>query len=152
MKVRLSGPLVGMHFRPPAGDIVNLLPAKTTLILQRQPENQYDVNAVQVLLPGFSAQGPLKHIYMQFKNDALDDEELLARLQDPFFLGYVANSEKTGGKKADLIAREMDAKELIWAKAWLTFNPRGNPEIETDCEEMLGDHEFTGAEGPEQSA
>ena len=137
MPVRLTGPLVGMHFRPPAKDVVNLLPAGCPLILQRQPDNQYDINAVQVLLPGFSADGQHAHIFMQFKNDALDDEELLGRLQDPLFVGFVANSEKTGGKKADLIAREMDGLGLLRVSAKLAFNPKGDATIETDCEPVI---------------
>jgi len=137
MTTRLSGPLVGTHFRPPAGDIVNLLPANARLIIQRQPENQYDMNACQVLLPGFCKNGPLHSIWQQFANDALDDEDALAALSDPFFLGYVANSEKTGGKRADLIAKIMDDGGFLRSEAWLTFDHKGNAVVETDCVQLL---------------
>jgi hypothetical protein len=107
--------------------------------LQRQPENQYDVNAVQVLLPGFSKEGTHAHIWQQFANDALDDPDLQARLQDPFFLGFVCNSEKTGGKMADPIAKIMDDAGIMQIAAWLTFNAKGFPMVETDCQPVEAD-------------
>lgn len=42
--------LVGMHFRPPAKEVLSVLPLNTTLILRPEPENQYDMNAVAVLV------------------------------------------------------------------------------------------------------
>jgi hypothetical protein len=53
----LTGLMVGMHFRPPAKAVLEALPVGTTLWLRREPENPYDANAVQVLLPGFSHDG-----------------------------------------------------------------------------------------------
>lgn len=42
-------PIVGAKFRPPAEDVLRLLPANAPLLLRRQPENPHDGNAVQVL-------------------------------------------------------------------------------------------------------
>lgn len=47
---KISVALVGMHFRPPAKEVLSVLPLGTSLILQPEPENQYDMNAVAVLI------------------------------------------------------------------------------------------------------
>jgi hypothetical protein len=44
-------PIVGAKFRPPAQEVLTLLPAGAELLLRRQPDNPHDGNAVQVLLP-----------------------------------------------------------------------------------------------------
>lgn len=46
----LTLPIVGARFRPPAEEIILNLAAGTPLILHRQPENPYDVNAIAVLI------------------------------------------------------------------------------------------------------
>lgn len=43
--------IVGARFRPPAKEILDNLSSGTKLLLRRQPDNPYDANAVQVLLP-----------------------------------------------------------------------------------------------------
>lgn len=42
--------LVGAHFRPPARALLSCLPAGHPLFLRPEPTNEYDENAVQVLL------------------------------------------------------------------------------------------------------
>jgi hypothetical protein len=42
--------LVGAHFRPPAKALLAFLPAGCPLALRPEPQNEYDANAVQVLL------------------------------------------------------------------------------------------------------
>ena len=46
----MSYPIVGQYFRPPAGAILQVLPAGATLILRPEPSNPFDPNAVQVLV------------------------------------------------------------------------------------------------------
>lgn len=46
----ISTPIVGQHFRPPAKALLACLPAGHPLFLRPQPNNEYDENAVQVLL------------------------------------------------------------------------------------------------------
>ena len=45
-----SIPLVGAHFRPPAKALIQSLPVGQVLRLSREPDNQYDTNAIQVWL------------------------------------------------------------------------------------------------------
>lgn len=45
-----SAPLVGMHHRAPAKAILQCLPADTKLILEPEPENPFDPNAIKVLV------------------------------------------------------------------------------------------------------
>ena len=44
--------IVGAHFRPPAKVLLSQLPSSTPLYLQREPDNQYDPNAIKVLCRG----------------------------------------------------------------------------------------------------
>lgn len=43
-----TGPLVGMHFRPPAKAILGVLPLGCQLMLYPEPDNAYDSNAIMV--------------------------------------------------------------------------------------------------------
>lgn len=45
----ITAPLVGMHYRPPAKAIVEHLPAGAELLLEPEPTNEFDPNAVKVL-------------------------------------------------------------------------------------------------------
>lgn len=58
--------IVGARFRPPAQDILNMLPAGSRLILRRQPDNPYDANAVQVLLPGYNEGGDHESLWEMY--------------------------------------------------------------------------------------
>lgn len=129
MSNRFEAPVVGMHFRPPAKDVINLLAGDTELLLERQPDNEYDPKAVKVMLYGFTAEGQHKDLFMRFKNDALssptDNQEELDRLQDPLWLGFV--SAKTG--HAAQIADFMDENKAPSWPAKLMFGMKGEPMI-----------------------
>ena len=43
-------PIVGAHYRPPAKALLESLPVDTPLSLHPEPENEYDENAIQVLI------------------------------------------------------------------------------------------------------
>lgn len=43
-------PIVGMHFRPPAKAILACVPQGAPLTLEREPSNEYDPNAIKVLV------------------------------------------------------------------------------------------------------
>lgn len=140
MTIKFEANLVGMHFRPPAKDVVNMLPANAELLARRQPDNPYDQNAIAVLLPGFAKGESNEKLWQQFYDEAKADEEndggeKLAQLVNPLPLGYVCNGEKTGGKKADLIAPQMDGAGLTEMTCHLTFNEKGGPV-------MLIEHSF----------
>lgn len=90
----LSIPLVGMHFRPPAKEVLSILPTGTPLILTPEPSNPYDPNAVSVLVD----MGALPLDRVELLNAILppntpDASELCSR--GPFHLGYLA---ATGAK------------------------------------------------------
>ena len=46
----LTVPLVGMHFNPPAKQVLAILPAGTPFRLEAEPDNPYDPEAIVVLL------------------------------------------------------------------------------------------------------
>ena len=43
-------PIVGMHFRPPAKALVATLRPGTPLVARREPDNEFDPNAIRVLV------------------------------------------------------------------------------------------------------
>lgn len=127
-----TAPIVGMHFRPPAKDVINLLPGGCRLILMREPDNPYDVNAIKVLLPGFSPEGEHAALYDSMRLQAAADEFSalpwnVDSLTDPLHLGYI-DSKKTG-RAADW-SGEMDARQLMMWECKLTFGLDGKPAAE----------------------
>ena len=46
----LTTPIVGAHFRPPAKQLLEVLPIGTPMLLRAEPDNPYDENAIQVLV------------------------------------------------------------------------------------------------------
>lgn len=128
----LTAPIVGMHFRPPAKDVINLLPGGCRLILLREPDNPYDAAAVKVLVPGFSPEGEHREIYEGCRLQCAADEfQALPwnsdSLTDPLHLGYV-DSKKTG--KAAEFSSHMDGLQLTSHDAKLTFGLDGKPAVE----------------------
>ena len=47
----LVGLLVGVHFHPPAKQLLDFIPGEAALLLEPEPENPYDPQAIKVLLP-----------------------------------------------------------------------------------------------------
>lgn len=134
--LKFDGHLVGMHFRPPAKDIVNMLPAGAELLAVRQPDNPHDVNAISVVLPGWCKGGQHDALFQQISEQltepcTTDEEraEALAVMVDPMPLGYICNGEKTGGKKADTIAPQMDGAGITNIPCKLTFDEKGKPMV-----------------------
>jgi hypothetical protein len=99
----LSTLLVGMHFRPPAKQMVNCLPSGTLLRLQAEPENPYDPQALQVwvassLIPESQWEGLIEAL----QGTGFSLEDLLG--QEEWHLGYVARSGGKPLEKAGLAA------------------------------------------------
>lgn len=113
-------PIVGARHRPPADTILGNLPGDTPLLLVREPENEYDQNAVMVCLPpgwqaALSPEGlrELQEIVTLTGNEWPSDEEM-------FQLGYVPKA------LAAEMAPKMDQDgEPVECK--LIFGPGGNP-------------------------
>lgn len=92
---KLSIALVGMHYRKPAITVLDSLPHGMELILQPEPDNEYDPNAVAVLVD--MTKLPTNRVALL---DALLPEGFSASeicAQGLFHLGYLA---ATGGKPA----------------------------------------------------
>ena len=120
-------PIVGMAFRPPAVFIIKSLPHGAPLILEREPENPFDPNAVRVILLRFHS---YKEIYNDLKILAIPDHAELSRgqwyegfLTDYFMLGYVG--AKTG--HAAEVSTFMDRNGKPTIPATLSSLPTGNP-------------------------
>lgn len=129
----LSIPLVGMHFRPPAKEVLSLLPLGTELILHPEPDNQYDSNAVAVL---FNMQNfPVQQISMleALIGYGFNIHELME--QEFFHLGYLA---ATGGKPARGGPGNTNALMLMSVgeyRAILGSAPEGYPVVNITAEQ-----------------
>ena len=128
-------PIVGMAFRPPANDVIMLLPTGAKLTLLREPDNPHDVDAVKVLLDDFNENGPhanlLESLGEMLEADTYGHLKWDAdSLTDPLHLGYVANSPKTGGKFASEICSLLPPDLPI--SAILTFSVSGRPQAQFD--------------------
>jgi HIRAN domain len=125
-----NAPIVGMHFRPPANRVLQQLPFGTLLILRRQPDNEYDAAAIQVLLEGFSSAGPHAELYKSCLLEAIPDEQPAGRgcwnacqLTDPLHLGYVASKNGPAAEISSLL----DAAGLSTIGAFLGATETGQP-------------------------
>lgn len=90
--MKLIIPLVGMHFRPPAQEVLNGLALGTQVFMMPEPNNQYDRNAVRVLVDLADLSSERLDLI-----DALGVDSGGLISQGPFMLGYLA---ATGGKPA----------------------------------------------------
>lgn len=123
MKKEVSAPLVGMGFYPPALEVLQALGMDQPLLLQREPENPYDENAIKVLLKTAEFDG---HEVMYILNEAgMGDKEL-------FFLGFIArNVAETWAPIFDKAGEVPPAK--------LTFTSTGAPQVTLEIEVEVDD-------------
>lgn len=99
-----SLPIVGARFRPPAEDVLRNLASGVDLILRRQPDNPYDANAVQVMLP---------------EGDVANEAAQTFEFEPPLHLGFIP------AREAKTIGPQMDAKGVEEIPGLLTFSPTG---------------------------
>lgn len=100
--------IVGARFRPPAQDILNILPIGTPLTLVRQPENPYDARACAVMY------------------DWSTDPAIVEPWPDlpcPLHLGFIPAKENAE------ISNKMDVLDQP-LQGTLTFSLAGGPMIE----------------------
>lgn len=92
----LTIPLVGMHFRPPAQKILAALPIGTELKLYPEPGNEYDRNAVRVVMD-MTEFPESRRLLLEalLIGSGKTIEDLIS--EGPFMIGYLA---ATGGKPA----------------------------------------------------
>jgi hypothetical protein len=90
---RFSGPvtdhfIVGLKFHPPALALVRALPLNCPLILRPEPDNAYDPNAIQVILPTSTIPpSAFGQINEELQSSGMEIDELLA--QSEWLLGYI---------------------------------------------------------------
>src|SRR5882672_10420402 len=90
--------IVGAHFRPPAKALLACLPAGHPLWLRPEPTNEYDENAVQVLLHSASLQPLLAEPFIkdelerQLSGQGFDLEQVFA--EPEWHLGYLPKAAK----------------------------------------------------------
>lgn len=94
--------IVGAHFRPPAKALLACLPAGHPLVLRPEPTNEYDENAVQVLLRSTTL-APLcedpffkEELFGQLTAQGFDVDSVLE--EPEWHLGYLPRAAK--GNKA----------------------------------------------------
>lgn len=129
----LTIPLVGQNFVPPARQVISVLPLGTKLFLYPEDDNEYDSNAVRVVVD--MADYPI--IKLPLLQTALlgtnfDACELC--IQGPLKLGYLAATGKAtakgspGNQGARLLASTMD-NGFNGLEATLSAAPDGSPQV-----------------------
>lgn len=131
-----TAPIVGQFHRPPAKTILEYLPSGAELLLIPEPENEYDSNAIKVLIADdailnspavetMSANLPLQGFTL---------EQVLSEC--PIQLGYVAKTggnplakaqERERGLKLVGNAEVLDLMKDPDYRATLVFGPSGAP-------------------------
>ena len=102
MSDTITTQLVGAHFRPPAKALLAVLPAGHPLFLRPEPTNEYDSNAVQVVLLTTSLASFLEEEFFQDQlagellGQGFDIETVLEAPE--WHLGYLPRAAK--GNKA----------------------------------------------------
>lgn len=128
-----QAPIVGMAFRPPAQDVIMLLPVGAKLHLVREPDNPHDPDAIKVLLLDFDENGPYAELFEHLGEMVEADTYghlrwTVESLTNPFHLGYIANSPKTGGKFASEICAWIVPDER--KEATLVYSASGKPQAQ----------------------
>lgn len=133
MRIPFSSPIVGGRFRPPAAEVLNMLPQGTKLKLQREPDNQYDPNAIRVeLLESPEHKALLDECFLPYSGD----EPNLQQNAFPFHLGYVPKP------KAEMLAPMLDGLvSCIEAgnsvEGTLEFSLEGRPTVDFEIEDEM---------------
>lgn len=97
----LTTPIVGAHFRPPAKQLLEVLPIGTPMLLRAEPDNPYDENAIQVLV-SLSKTYPISQwavLAAALEGTGYTPQDLIDREanEGPLHIGYIP---RTGAKTA----------------------------------------------------
>lgn len=140
VKSIMLSPIVGAFYRPPAKTIMSLLSPGHELLLDPEPDNPHDPNAIKVNVKLKSIEIQ-EHEFEDIENelmrygatwDSLGKDQFGQELEDPIFhLGYIPRS---GAKTAKIDGEPSIGnlqvlgviKQPNW-KATLTFSPMGQP-------------------------
>lgn len=136
--------LVGAHFRPPAKALLACLPAGHPLLLRPEPTNEYDDNAVQVLLMRDSLESLLADVDFsaELENQLAGQGFDLATIReaDEWHLGYLPRAAKgnlaleewnVGVQKAihEALATSIADNRDETVDAQLSFDSTGKPAV-----------------------
>lgn len=124
----LSAPLVGMRFRPPALTILQGLGMDQKLILRREPENQYDPNAIAVDMPE-NWQEALPELAEEARTEA---QSLGLELPSTPQLGYIRAVE---AKDWAPILDQLSSEDIPFPRSRLTFSSSGSPQVTIEVED-----------------
>lgn len=111
--------IVGAKFRPPAKALLDTLAIGSRLLARRESSNQYDPNAVQVILPkGFETNAAMNAAVQDF---GCSIEEVQAASE--WHLGYIPREH------AASLGPAMDEAQVHEIEGTLSFSPQGIPQI-----------------------
>ena len=128
----VSLPIVGARFRPPASGLLSVLGAGSKLLVRREPDNQYDANALQVLvrhevldeLPNQQLQSAVEGFGFTTNGDGrVCDPVSQQELPGPIHLGYIPRGD------AEMLAASFDETVTREVSASLTFDLQGRPAV-----------------------
>lgn len=115
-------PIVGWHFVPPAETLLRHLPVGLPLILEPDPGNPYDAEAIKVMVSSAALRGlptPIQEaLSADLPNQGATWETLIMDGEALWPLGHVARS---GGAPL--------AKAQLWGGSWGTGSLCGNHEL-----------------------
>ena len=115
-------PIVGQHFRPPASELLNMLPGSHPIELEAEPTNIYDPNAVKVVIPQSEfADAALHEIYKEGAEDNWQAPTF------PFHVGYIPKE----------LAKMLVESGDFPTKGYLAFDMQGRPTFEPNPAEPV---------------
>jgi hypothetical protein len=125
---KVTAPLVGMHFRPPAKAILSVLPSNCPLYVVPEPDNPYDANALQVFVRSADIPESQHSELSELGNASALFGTSLAEIlaQERWHLGYVKATEAV--HIAPRIAQAFELQTYIeFMPATLAFDSAGKP-------------------------
>lgn len=148
--LKLVAPIVGAQFRPPAALLLRVLSMGHPLLLEGEPSNEHDPDAIKVLLPILSLDPDNEAIANILQASHLSNQEAIDNWVNKkyFHLGYVAKSTNSRSCQIDnrpspgnneIINALIHSgavprgKLLVWdCPATLTFSMSGQPLIQIE--------------------
>lgn len=129
--------IVGAHFRPPAKQVLAVLPQGAKLELEEQNDNLYDAAAVRVLVGlGEIPQEQMAGLAAELPNAGMTLEQLMST--GPVFLGFLPAQDGKPLAKARVtepgLLGNREVRELMPVAASLGFAPDGTVRIYLETE------------------
>lgn len=118
-------PIVGVYYRPPAQGFVDILFDGAQLWLRPEPDNQFDPNAIQVLLPVET----IKQISPEHADPVLAGWGTTiteaSQRSEPLHLGYIPKNFAKGLKDSWF-------ENHLTIEGVFSINPAGQPRVSFD--------------------